>query len=658
MRLVRTALWLAWREVVELRAALVAAALTALLPFVVPLSRGLGGEDLHTAWKWTAMLSAGALTLTIGGVTGARLFDAWPSGRRLGFFLVRPASAAATWTGRIAGATAVLLACLVVTLAPTWWAVGLEDGAWTFAVDIEFGRIPRTWADLLRNLGFRSVLVVDAVALVVVVAVIPSAHVLSLAVRSRGLWLVLDIAVAAAVGAGWFAMDQTLYSFDDNLMSLWPLVAAGSLLASAYAGSAAAVISGRISVARARRLASVTLWMVWLLGLLTGIVWLEWMRHPRIEDITRVHAVATAPSGGWVALYSRARGARVTLLYDTISGREVRVGHSEASLPVLSNDGRTAVWSEREGRQHRLMIVDLTRPRPVPSRSQLLFEDSVDYARFSPSDRLLAVARAGVISVVDLDEDRILHETRVAAERSYIPAFQFFDDDHLRMYVRHPAGRGSFRVAIWSLEVSTGELRRIGDTEALRCAGSLLVLHGPDGERLLAYGGRFGGTVLLLDADDGSTLATLPIAGSSHQVTAGYLHDGRVVLRVDDGADTTLRVLTSSGSPAGALSIPSTDIFLGCEVRPGQLAIAVAASAGHRWDDPTLMLADVDTGEVRTVARGLAPACRLSRNRWTDWSARPAPGAPATSLYYGRERKTLVRFDPETGEREVLVGGD
>ncbi len=64
---------------------------------------------------------------------------------------------------------------------------------------------------------------------------------------------------------------------------------------------------------------------------------------------------------------------------------------------------------------------------------------------------------------------------------------------------------------------------------------------------------------------------------------------------------------------------------------------------------PSAWLADLNAGSVRKVADDLRPV--------TTPRAIPGIGSEATKLFYGPRNESLVRFDPLTGARKVILGG-
>jgi hypothetical protein len=73
------------------------------------------------------------------------------------------------------------------------------------------------------------------------------------------------------------------------------------------------------------------------------------------------------------------------------------------------------------------------------------------------------------------------------------------------------------------------------------------------------------------------------------------------------------------------------------------------------WTTQAVLLVNLDTGEVREVARGLRPV-----GVWLNWMGDDPgrfspPGSDATKLFYGDGANSLVYFDPLTGKRQAVL---
>jgi hypothetical protein len=113
-----------------------------------------------------------------------------------------------------------------------------------------------------------------------------------------------------------------------------------------------------------------------------------------------------------------------------------------------------------------------------------------------------------------------------------------------------------------------------------------------------------------------------------------------------------LRVFGSDGRALQALALPrscdwgdvQSRVTLGGEVAPDQVVVGCTDRSGER----EVWLADFRAGAIRKAGDGLLPL-------WT-FGPPAAIASEATKLFYGPNHRSLIRFDPLTGERRTLLG--
>ncbi|MDQ2978653.1 MAG: hypothetical protein M3R62_05495, partial [Acidobacteriota bacterium] len=154
----------------------------------------------------------------------------------------------------------------------------------------------------------------------------------------------------------------------------------------------------------------------------------------------------------------------------------------------------------------------------------------------------------------------------------------------------------------------------------------------------------------LRDGRSGAALATLRDGGPLTYAATTVLSDGRWVLLLADDSGAWLEVFSPAGERLSRIPIgPKGLLRAGGEVAPGKLAVALAAAQGTRAAGANrfLCVVDLDLATATRVADGLRPVYfwRASEIR---------PGSEATKLYL-EGSKTLIRFDPATGDRRILL---
>ena len=102
---------------------------------------------------------------------------------------------------------------------------------------------------------------------------------------------------------------------------------------------------------------------------------------------------------------------------------------------------------------------------------------------------------------------------------------------------------------------------------------------------------------------------------------------------------------------AGLRQLPDGErVRLGGEIAPGKIVAGVGS-----WEDQRLFVVDLDSGQMKQFAEHLAPVLQ-HQNYFEPANFAPAPGSEATKLFYDAD-ESLIRLDPLTGERRVLLGG-
>lgn len=630
------------RELAERRllaaAALGFGLLAALLPLVPGFQKGgLTDAELRGGVALGLALILSSLTAVFlgGSVLASDLLQ-----RRLGFYFSRPLSAWALWAGKVAAALVLTFGSALLVLLPAALLGGSLNpgGVWGTSGPMSASDAFALWAAGLLLLFF------GANALVVMV-------------RSRSLWVALDIAalilVAAAVwdartrlilaGVGaapsphWWVDPLSVFTWMGNTLVL------GSLAGLAAAG-ALQVVRGRTDVRRAHRSLSVTLWtLLAVLGLTFEILTLWWVRVSP-SDLLGVTQVVAAPSSSssWIAFEGPAAhrpGYNPVFLYDVESGRTFRtqMGTLSAwwSLPLrISKDGSRAVWLEFQGLPFRspltLYKLDLRRPgaRPEPTRITLL--GSPDGLALSPDGRRVALASRNRLTVEDLDTGRLLASVGYGGEL-WFSRLSFAGPDRVWLYQAPGQIEAGFApYDIYELDVATGKVSKTGRLTDVRGYSGWLV--SPDGERALL---RTRTQLQLRDARTGELLADFGALGRF----ASFLDDGRVTLV---SPEKDLILLDRDGARElrrfhleGAKAVIPVD-----QPAPGSLRVVTSRTGdpGSHW---TLHLLDLQTGAVRFLGERRLALLGTPKPTGLKLSLEGAQGVVWKDSYSLRERVIL-----------------
>ncbi len=604
------------REVREHRVIFVAAVVASLGTLAVPLlAVGTSGAEVRgvTAFVGALVLAAG---IAIG--LGATTLAPGMATRRIGFDFARPLSASAIWGGRLAGAMLLGAGAALILWVPA--AIAGARPPWN---DLWTAPEPPIAWPLLALAGFAVLFAV--------------AHCIALALRSRSGLLALDAVLAVLCAfLVWAAFSRLpIYRAETPSLRLGvglALAAGAACLAAGYAS----VVRGRTDARRGHRALSGVLWTVIGAAVLAGNGYAAWVHGAKPSDLRDGFWVTTAAAGPWLTVSGPARGAEATFVYDAAGGRSERAFTPDWRGPVLSRDGKRAAWVEAESHgpvpvwSWRLGVAG-----EKPVRTRILLNSYPFLFVLSSDGTRLAIWEDGTLTVYDLEQQRALASARIPSGDRQSLGGTFSSLDLFRVYRTDDRS-----IDLWQLDVrarSLATLARIETTDGLR-----FFLADVHGDRILTLGSR--NLDVRLFAATGVPIATLADAPAEVRWPA-FLPDGRIVLSERSSGSWRLRVFGSDGREGAAVPLPpSSSISLGGEVAPGVLCLGVtdAASRASAW------LADLNAGTVRKVADDLRPA--------TTPRAIADLGSDATKLFYGPRNESLVRFDPLTGERRVILG--
>jgi hypothetical protein len=616
----RAFLAVARREIEEKRFVFGAAAVASLLPLVVPLVRGLHGQPAQEVRELSAVVLASTFALGLALGLGGTVLASDLADRRSGFYFSRPVSGLALWAGKLGAACVLAITTGALVYGPT------------LAVD--------------RSAPAETGAPASAVLAMAAVAAVFVSHGAAIAVRERSSLLLADLAwlavagIAAALVVRRIALAPAPEAFV-RAVNVLPFVVGIALAV----GGLVATLLGRTEIRAAHRALSSTLGI----GLGVGVAALggyaSWVLSATPHDLDAIDSALPARQGSWAIVQGDARGGEPAFLFEPFSNRYRRIGGSW-HWPAFSPDGTRAAWFESSWSGDRLDLVTWNLGDPVarPVRTTLSF-GGYPQALLSEHGERIATVEEHVVSVYDASSQTLLASARLAADHAYYRGF-FPDAGQLRLYrVKAPETGG---IDIFQLDIARKTFAVTGEIAG---AEHLAFTASANGDQILL---REKTRLTLRDGTTGALKASLAERGPTKSPFGVFLSDGRIAVSVVEGSVVRIEVLGPDGRPERTIPIPARErISLGGEVSPGKLVVAAGGNAKIR-ESRTIFLADLSSGEVIKVAEGLFPVCALIRFQ-AEPNALPAPGSEATKLFYGPGR-SLVRFDPLTGERRVLLG--
>jgi hypothetical protein len=621
----RAFLAVARREIEEKYFVFGAALVVAFVPFAVPLVRSLHGQDARDMRNWLALIGAGTFGAAVAAALGATVLASDLAERRIGFYFSRPISGFSLWAGKLGAACVIALASAGLIYAPAAAANG--------------GRV------------LSMALPEEAPAIFVVVLLLSVFlfHLGSLLVRPRSPLLLMDLLLAVLLGLGmtWALRKLTLaYAMEARGRAENMLTVLG-VLAAVLAGLLA-VVRGRTDPRRTHGTLSATFWGIGGLALVSLVAYALWVLSAGPRDLSEVENAVPASSGSWVVVSGPARGSDPVFLFDEASRRYERTG-AGWRFPVISPDGRRAVWleSSEPGAPASVVTIKLDDPGARPLRTTLVFPGAPACFLSQHGERLAAI-QGNLLSIYDLLAGTSLGSARLPGSRSSVRGL-FIGTDLFRVYLSSYSWQIHERPGLQILEfdASNTRLQAVG---AVPEAAGIGWNTSPSADRLLV---KEKTSLTLRDGRSGVLLAILAKGSRS----GAFVSDGRVVSGLIGESNVSLEVFKPDGQRERTISIPARNrIALGGEIAGGRLIVAAGGESAQSLSR-SIFVVDLASGDVRQVADRLFPVVHFARWMSNQPDYQPEPGSEATKLFYGPGR-SLVHFDPLTGEQRLLLGTD
>jgi hypothetical protein len=625
------------REFVARRALLWAALYIAVLVAVVPLAPFISAferADVRDLMSVGSALGA-AVALSIG--LGATFFGRDLSEGRLGFYFERPVRSVAVWLGRFLAVVTIVVMFEVLVLLPA----GLSSRDGLMIMDYV------GWPKSFGAVGW-AVLIVAVPAILVLLA-----HAVSVMVRARTAWLVLDLVGFTGAGiAAWVSLRPLIVGNFRDAVSVVGLALAASALLALLAGFAVGVHSGRCDLGRVHRSLSITLWSVAAITFGGVTAYSAWLGDFEPSELGNFQVVEVASNGTWVEVNGTSPGrldVERRFLISTKDSRWLRL--PRRSYADFSRDGQRALVMALGDRDTpgTVHFVDLDGRDLEPVATSIVVDsDAREY--LSPDGRRLAIKDQGMLSVYDLDSERLLTAVRLPDEcQNSWPIF--IDAATIRLVDRSGAS-GDWTISIAEVDTESGNFDHTGSIEVdfdscwfawdanLRY---MAVTTFPESNIYRRIGNIF-------DARSGEFVR--PIVDF-----AAFLHGGRV-LKIIRERHKEISVVVEDTTGENSVELDLPDVW-GLEILgeglPGKLLLAhsVENTGSHLFYNSQVDLFDLETGAIEMVGNGLK---RVSRYNWADGSGWFRP-EPAGQRLFWKDDRTLVRWDPDSGKLVPVVVG-
>lgn len=646
------------------------------LPYLAPWVPSLSHLPASDVRQGMAIGLGGFFSVVLHIVLGSGLLVRDLAERRSGFYYARPLASSALASGKVLGAWLMALVCQVVLFVGLWLEPLMQGRLmqergpgeieplfmWTHQYSLM-----RIQDGLPAPLPWLAVSIFCAlVSLVFLLGV----HAITLWLRARSLWLLLDmlalLVLAALVrGVLWRLEGVQAFGALVWLGRLGFIVLVGALLSALWAQ----VHWGRTHLQNAHRAFSLTLWSVLGVAMMTAGSYGRHVVSAGPGDVTKLYSAMASPASPWLMVGGRTRqrsGFQAAFLVHTEDGRAQYLGGLDvvASWFTFSDDGSHAAWVQCQRLSQpmdcEIWHLDLEAAAAKPQASGILMDIFPDALALSPQGRRVAVSHGESLEVYDVEAWRLIFSQR---QESIIEKVLFLSESRLRLRAFGlPEGSfGELGRRLLEVDIDSGKAQTTG-----RFRGSIVweSTHRRGDLDLVLHQTLFPSSIALMNGATGEPLFVRP---SEPPAASRFLSDGRVVMRRHDkdSGRLGLEVVAIDGARLSSLERQGVrDVILGNEWAKDQIWVGLleddptpappAPVAIRGWtpspEEERWRLYSLDTadGGLHLLAEGLRPL-RSQRSNTSPAEV----GSPATRLFRAAGG-AIVHWDPESKDGRLV----
>lgn len=691
---------LANREVIERRSIFALALVFGLISVFGPYVFGLSSQgSLKSDWRELSAVVALMLgifsCLGVAFFTGVVLFGSDLSEKRMGFYFSRPIPALALWTGKILAGWTLMAGSFFIPLVPSF-LVGANPLKGLFEIVTYDGWMYPVLPLVLFGVGL----------------------VASIAFRSRSRWLIFDlvaipiILLLAMVGLVKLYRYEAMSLIVNAMLGFGAIASVGMLIASALS-----TVQGRTNLIQTHRVISLVLCTVLLFGAGSVQIYAHWALSVTPTDLESVYLGKTVHPN-WVLLISEVAHRKrfaPPFLYNISTGHMTLIQTYQGIIPEIacSPDGQHCAWintlqplpgfADEAIPTGTLMVMDTSRnPFSQPVPTELTFPGSTELV-FSADGQWLVATNQERVELLNFQTRRITTQLTFPVElqkEGYITVNEagFVSPEVLRLYRIHPKKSGR---QIIEFNLTTGDIRQTGflkvnpipyitpgigpvhqvpryfrffnnferafisspvvSTTETGAANPLQSDGSPRFYETQVFDARTGDHLFSMPSLDNQVYSFSVIGLSDHRMVR-LVHRKHSVPASLQIQPAYLEVFSASGVLERTIAVEKAGEFQGVteynlsgESSAGKVLVLSETESYQQRQMTRFSVIDCNTGEIQEKLRSQSLFQGMM-----SWSQHGAAKENETRLFLERpgrgKPRSLIYFNPETGEKRTLVG--
>jgi ABC-type transport system involved in multi-copper enzyme maturation permease subunit len=631
------ALVIARRDLAERTPIFIAAAVLAIVPFILTLIPGMPGFNRTDVITTMGGLLSVGFSLGLALVLGVTMIGRDLTEKRMSFYLSKPLSASAIWFGKLIAAIITVAVCFVVLFFPSYLA---GTTSWRSSWNVE---LPVAFA------------VVGGAALTLMLF----GHLFGTMFRSKSALVALDLVLMViAVFSVSGIIRPLLEGFAGDLATRVAFTLGGALLVILLISGAWQLAKGRADRRQNHVALSRFVWTSVAIVLAIGGAFTWWVAHLEPSDLNPPN-VSQPAHGSWSFVFGQAKHRmdyHALFAYDLATGDSLRINGIRTWFSSgFSHDGRTVGYlklADYRAGEGELYLQPL-RAGAKPQPTQITMTRGSEFTFSDDGSRIGVIDVNGIVTAYELASKKALVSAKLPeAERTRRRLF-FVTPDVLRVYIQTPQYPSispvTCTIEIYELDLRTRALAHTGSYRAVTKSLDLVV--SADGSRGLIVerddAVKSKSRAFVIDARTAQVIAPAP-AGSMMHIT--LLADGSVAVLSHEANEWTLGVHAIDGT---ARQIPigrMTQLYFARELSGGMIVLS-----GVEKKVSTLFVVDYAHGSVVRREPDLRSESFYGYQQWYAADPRRSVADAGQVMAVNDNRFTLYAWQPLTGEKKKLL---